>query len=196
MIAFLMTLWACQPADKNDMMDSAADAADAVEAPFFAPLGDSEYRVAQLDPERYLGLWYEIATVPAGQQARCTGTTATYSSISETTIGVRNECYIDSLDGPLSAIDGTATPTDERFSHLLVSFGGSFSADYYVIEVDGASGDSPYDFAVVSSYDDVILWILHRSPQMDSALYDTIIDRLEERGIDTSRLALTVQVEE
>lgn len=193
MFLFFSILGACQAPQSPEASDSAS-ASD--ESPVFAPLGDSEYRVAQLEPERYLGLWYEIATVPAGQQARCTGTTATYTSIDETTIGVHNECYIDALDGPLNSIDGTATPADERFSHLLVTFGGAFTADYFIIEVDGSTGAEPYNFAVVSSFDDAILWILHRSPQMDSALFETIIARLEEREIDTSRLALTVQVEE
>ena len=82
-------------------------------------LGESNERVAQLEPERYLGLWYEIATVPAGQQARCTGTTATYSSIDATTIGVRNQCYIDLLDGPLNSIDGLQHPL---MSAILISW--------------------------------------------------------------------------
>ncbi|MEC8276281.1 MAG: lipocalin family protein [Myxococcota bacterium] len=190
MFTILLGFLACQSNEETAVMDSAVEDS---EIEFFAPLGESNERVAQLVPERYLGLWYEIATVPAGQQARCTGTTATYSSIDVTTIGVRNQCYIDSLDGPLSSIDGTATPIDERYSHLLVSFGGSFTADYVVIEVDGSDGDDPYDFAVVSSFDNAILWILHRSPVMDELVYERIIEQLESRDIDTSRLVMTVQ---
>ena len=190
MLTLLFGLMACQSDDEPSSADSGLELSD---RSFFAPLGESNERVAQLEPERYLGLWYEIATVPAGQQARCTGTTATYSSIDATTIGVRNQCYIDSLDGPLNSIDGTATPIDERYSHLLVSFGGSFTADYVVIEVDGSDGDEPYEFAVVSSFDNAILWILHRSPEMDSAVYEQIIEQLESRDIDTSRLVMTVQ---
>lgn len=188
----LTTLFfACQPSVEPRLEDSAL-----VTEPetTFALLGDDSYRVAQIDPQRYLGLWYEIATVPAGQQARCTGTTANYTSIDETTIGVLNECYIDSLEGPLSSINGTATPVDERFSHLLVNFGGTFSADYLVIEADGSVGNDPYSFAVVSSYGDAILWILYREPEMPVDLYETIIDRLEERDLDTSRLNMTVQI--
>ena len=53
-------------------------------------------------------------------QARCTATTAEYSLIDDETL-VHNECHLDTVDGLLSQVDGTATPEDDRFSYLRFS---------------------------------------------------------------------------
>ena len=160
-------------------------------AAVFAPLGDEEYRVAQIQPERYLGLWYEFAAIPAGMQARCTATTAEYSLIDDETIGVHNECHLDTVDGPLSQIDGTATPEDDRFSHLKVQFFSSFQADYYVVEADGTDTEDPYEWAVVSTFNDAVIWVLSRTPDMDAERYDMIMDRLTERELPVEKIVET-----
>ena len=163
----------------------------ATPAAVFAPLGDENYRVDQIEPSRYLGLWYEFAAIPSGVQARCTATTAEYSLVDEETIGVLNKCRIDEIDGPLSEIEGTATPVDDRFSHLDVRFFSSFTADYYVVEADGQESEQPYEWAVVSTYNDTVLWILSREPQMDSERYQIILDRLAERELPFEKLVET-----
>ena len=157
----------------------------------FAPLGEDSYRIEEVEPSRYLGLWYEFAAIPSGQQARCTATTAEYTLIDDETIGVHNECHIDELDGPLSQIDGTATPVDARFSHLKVQFFSSFSADYYVVELDGQEGEEPYDWAVVSTFNDSVLWILSRTADMSEERYDLILDRLEDRDLPVDQIVET-----
>ena len=162
----------------------------------FAALGEEEYRVAQIEPTRYLGLWYEYAGIPSGFQSRCTATTAEYSLIDDETIGVHNECRIDELDGSLSQVDGTATPVDDRFSHLEVQFFSSFSADYYVVEADGQDTDAPYEWAVVSTINDAVLWVLSRTPTMSQERYDMIYDRLVERGLPAEDLVETLHFAE
>jgi lipocalin len=162
-----------------------------VPAAVFAPLGDEEYRVAQIDPERYLGLWYEFAAIPAGVQARCTATTAEYTLLDQETIGVHNECHLDTTDGTLSQVDGTATSEDDRFSHLKVSFFSSFQADYYVVEADGRETSEPYDWAVVSTFDDAVIWVLSRTPDMNEDRYDLIMERLEERALPVDKIVET-----
>ena len=161
----------------------------------FAPLGEDDYRIDQIEAERYLGLWYEYAAIPSGMQARCTATTAEYTLIEEGVIGVHNECRIDSLDGNLSQIDGTATPVDDRLSHLKVQFFSSFSANYFVVELDGTEGTEPYDWAVVSTVNDAVLWVLSRSPNMDEERYEMIIDTLEQRDLPVDRLIKTLHFE-
>ena len=161
----------------------------------FAPLGEDDYRVDQIDPSRYLGLWYEYASIPAGFQARCTATTAEYSLIDEETIGVYNRCRLDDIDGQLSEIEGTATPVDDRFSHLEVQFFSNFSADYFVIAADGQESDAPYEWAVVSTYNDLVLWVLSREPQMSQKRYATILSHLSYRGLPVEELVITPHLE-
>ena len=161
----------------------------------FAPLGSREYRVDQVEAERYLGLWYEYAAIPAGMQARCTATTAEYTLLEDGIIGVHNECRIDTLDGSLSQVDGTATPVDERLSHLKVQFFSNFSADYFIVELDGQEGEDPYEWAVVSTFNDSVLWILSRTPTMDQERYEMILDTLEARELPVDKLVETLHFE-
>lgn len=160
-------------------------------AAVFAPLGEEDYRVEQINPERYLGLWYEFAAIPAGMQARCTATTAEYTLIDEETIGVHNECHLDNPDGVLSQVDGTAIPEDDRFSHLMVEFFSSFQADYFVVEVDGSDTEDPYEWAVVSTFNDSVLWVLSRTPDMSADRYEMIMQRLEDRELPVDKIVET-----
>ena len=97
--------------------------ADGVTDLQFIPDASDGVSVEQLEPSRYLGLWYEIATTPSQQQSACSGTTAEYSLIDEGTIGVTNRCRIGGLDGGLSRIDGTARVLDDTYARLLVDLG-------------------------------------------------------------------------
>lgn len=155
----------------------------------FAPIAEDDQSVISLEPERYLGLWYEIATTPGFQQQSCVGTTATYSLIDEETIGVLNECWLGSFDGTQSQIEGTATAIDESYARLLVDFNFGFQAPYNVVELDGASGSESYRFAAVSSYN--ALWILARAPELDGEILEELLERLEEREFPTDRLEYT-----
>lgn len=174
--------------------EEALDTAGAEEElwPSFVEQSQDGASVQAVEPERYLGLWYEIATTPSFQQTRCTGTTAEYSLREDGLIGVLNRCYLDSLDGSLSQISGTATPIDDTFARLLVDLGFGFDAPYYVVDLDGSKGEEPYEFAVVSSGGQA-MWILHRSPQMDPDLYDLLIERALERGLPVDDLMRTEQ---
>ena len=61
----------------------------------------------------------------------------------------------------------------EAHSKLLVDFGFGFEAPYNVVELDGQSGDEPYEFAAVASIG--ALWILSRTPTIDAELLELSI---------------------
>ena len=151
-------------------------------APVFAEYAADGRTVDRVEPERYLGLWYEIATTGSFQQQACAGTTATYSAIDEVTVEVFNRCLLGDLDGPVSEITGTATAVDDSFSRLLVDFGFGFAAPYDIVELDGSAGDEPYRFAGVSSFGGGQLWILARTPSLDDDVVEAIVRRFEQRG--------------
>ena len=172
----------------QSVIDAGCDSAVLIS---YAADGES---VEQVDPARYLGLWYEIATTPSRQQASCSGTMAEYSLIDDETIGVTNRCYAGGLNGRLNEIQATARPLDDTFARLMVDFGFGFEAPYTVIELFEPPGDEPYTYAAVTT-SDVQYWILSRSPQMDDEMYETLLDKIAERGGDPSRLIMTAQPE-
>ena len=187
----LLFALACAPATESDS-GGAGDLSEAEAESLFLSYSEDGLTVAQVEPARYLGLWYEIATSPSQQQAWCTGTTAEYSLIDDDTIGVLNRCYVGSLDGTLNQIEGTAKPVDDTFARLLVDLGVGFTAPYNVVELDGTDGDAPYDFAVVSSGGRA-LWVLHRQPQMDPELYELLVERALDAGLPALELIPTEQ---
>lgn len=197
--AILPLLTGCAAPEATDAPDSglAADsaAAAAPAGPTFLPAAEDGQSVAALDPERYLGVWYEIATTPGFVQQSCTGTTAEYGVVDDDTISVYNRCTLGSLDGPVNEIEGTADFTDDTYARLAVDFGFGFPAPYYVVELDGSEGDAPYSFAAVNS-GGFQVWILGRTPTMDRELYRELVDRLDARGLPAERLVRTVQPEE
>ena len=188
-IVLVLALTACAPSDDAAGGDTAAFVEDSWA---FAPASEDGRSVAAVVPERYLGLWYEIATTPSFIEADCHGTTAEYGIIDEDTISVRNRCYLGSLDGELDEIEGTADFADDSYARLLVDFGFGFLAPYDIVELDGADGTEPYRFAAVNSANFQI-WILSRTPTMDPVLYAEVVDRMTARGLRTDELMLTEQ---
>ena len=66
--------------------DTAQDQDATVDVRFVETAADGA-SVEAVEPGRYLGLWYEIATTPSMQQTRCAGTTAEYSLRDDGLIG-------------------------------------------------------------------------------------------------------------
>ena len=145
--------------------------------------------VDEVDLERYLGTWYEIASFPQSFQKGCTATTATYSSRDDGRIDVLNRCRKDSLDGKVKTANGIARVVDEStHAKLEVSFFRPFWGDYWIIDL----GDE-YEYAVVGHPGRDYLWILSRTPQMNEQVYAEIIERLKAQHYQTERLERTLQ---
>jgi apolipoprotein D and lipocalin family protein len=145
--------------------------------------------VPEVDLERYLGTWYEIASYPQRFQEGCTGTTATYTLQSDGEIGVLNKCRKGSLDGPEDVAEGRARVVDrETNAKLEVSFFGPFWGDYWIIDLD-----PDYQYAVVGHPSRDYLWILSRTPTLDEATYAGILSRLEKMRYPLEPLRKTLQ---
>jgi apolipoprotein D and lipocalin family protein len=145
--------------------------------------------VDHVDLERYLGTWYEIATIPQRFQKGCVGVTATYSLRTDGKIRVINRCRKETLDGPLRDVEGKAWVVDKTTNaKLKVQFFWPFSGDYWIIELD-----PDYRWAVVGHPKRNYLWILSRTPRIDPALYDDLIDRIGNKGYDIAKIKPTLQ---
>ena len=146
--------------------------------------------VPKVDLNRYLGTWYEIATIPQRFQKGCTGVTATYSLRSDGKIDVLNQCYKDSLNGKYKSVHGKAWVTDTLTNaKLKVQFFWPFSGAYWIIELD-----SNYQYAVVGHPNRKYLWILCRTPKMDETVYNGLVARIRDvHGYDTSKSKRTLQ---
>jgi apolipoprotein D and lipocalin family protein len=139
--------------------------------------------VSHVDLSRYIGHWYEIAHFPNWFQKNCFASTATYRLREDGSIDVLNQCR-KGASGEIESAEGTAWVVDSATNaKLKVQFLWPFRGDYWIIGLGSA-----YEYAVVGHPNRDYLWILSRTPQMDEALYNRILERLRQQEYDVTRL--------
>jgi apolipoprotein D and lipocalin family protein len=155
----------------------------------FSTLAQRITTVDSVNLLRYEGLWYEIASFPQKFQKGCCGTTAKYTLSEKGYVIVENSCYRDSLNGNLSYIKGKAfVDKGSKNAKLKVQFFKPFKGKYWILDLDTA-----YRYAAVGHPNRKYLWVLSRTPQLDSETYEKILSRLREKGFDTFKLKKTLQ---
>jgi len=149
--------------------------------------------VPQVDLNRYLGRWYEIAAIPAWFEKSCQGgTTATYSQLPNGNVQVVNACI--ETGGKQKEAKGEAWVADQTtHAKLKVSFiprlrWNFLAGDYWVIDLG-----PDYEYAVVGSPSRRYGWILSRTPALSEETLQGIKQRLAQEGYDFAQFKMTDQ---
>lgn len=143
----------------------------------------------KVNVQRYLGTWYEVASIPQPYQRGCIATQATYSIRDDGKLRVVNRCRIELPDGPIKTAEGVAEIVDRTTNaKLKVSFFGPFGGDYWIFDVG-----EKYEYAVVGSPARDALWILSRHRELDPKTLSAILVDPREKGFPTNRLRATHQ---
>ena len=143
--------------------------------------------VPYVDIERYLGKWYEIALYPNWFEKGCFRSTAFYEKLENGQIKVTNQCRMHGTDGELNEAIGIASIVDNKTkAKLKVQFFWPFKGDYWIIGLD-----KDYQYAIVSEPDRQYLWILSRSPTMDTQTLESLKENIREKGFDLNYLIST-----
>jgi apolipoprotein D and lipocalin family protein len=138
--------------------------------------------VSRVDINKYLGRWYEIGRYPNWFQENCYSVTADYELSSDGFIKVINRCKDRELNGEIREAMGIAYISDTKTNaKLKVSFHWPFYGDYWIIDLD-----DDYEYVVVSEPKRQYLWILSRTPTMDTSKYNEVIKSLEKKSFDMS----------
>ena len=118
----------------------------------------------------------------------CAGdVTALYEVRPDGSVRVTNSCA--EPDGSTKSAKASAKVVDrETNAKLKVTFFWPFSGDYWIINLG-----PNYEYAVVGEPGRDYLWILSRTPQMDEATYDVLLERIARQGYDPGRLVRTPQ---
>jgi len=149
--------------------------------------------VTFVDLNRYLGTWYEIASIPNRFQKHCRGNTiARYRKIEHERIEVTNSCL--DKDGTVDTVQGVArivdTSSNARLEVSFVSLFGwqLFWGDYWVLDLA-----PDYTYAVVGTPNYRFGWILSRTPSLNAEIRRRIDRRLRESGYDPASFHDTAQ---
>ncbi|NDR58810.1 lipocalin family protein [Aliiruegeria sabulilitoris] len=140
--------------------------------------------VKDLDLDRYLGRWYEIARFPNRFEKGCEGVTADYGLRPDGAISVLNTCRMGAPDGEVKTADGRAKVVGPgRLSVTFVPWLPFARGDYWVLYVDEG-----YNLAVVGAPRGTTGWILARTPSISATARSEAEDVLRKNGYDVSRL--------
>lgn len=151
--------------------------------------------IESLDVPRYMGTWYEVAKYPNRFQKQCVrNTSAEYSLQKDGTVKVLNQCQLasgemDEAEGQARQLGGVNSPKLEvRFAPVWLSWLPMVWGKYWVIDLD-----AQYQLVAVSEPRQEYLWVLARTPKVDKANYDALLQRLKAKGFDLGRLELSPQ---
>lgn len=140
--------------------------------------------VTGFELSRYLGTWHEIARLDHGFERGLTQVTAEYSLREDGGVKVLNSGY-NAEERQRQTAEGKAyfigRPDEGR---LKVSFFGPFYGAYNIIALDKAA----YRYAMIAGPNTDYLWILARSPSLDGAVLQSLVEKARGLGFPTQDL--------
>lgn len=149
--------------------------------------GNIDYStVTNLDLDRYMGRWYEIARFDHRFERNLEECEAVYKKMPEGKISVENS-GVNSITGKRKTSYGKAH-AGKAPGQLRVSFFWVFYSDYNILALD-----ENYQWSLVGSSTPDYLWILSRTPQLPQQTLDHILRIARHRGYDVSKLIYVKQ---
>jgi len=156
-----------------------------------APLITAPY----VDLTRYVGLWYEIASIPQYFQRNClSDTTAEYEALAKNRIKVVNSCTTAerkriTSEGRAKVVDAkTNARLKVTFAHLGDKYFYSFGGKYWITYLD-----PNYRYAIVGHPNREYGWILARDPMVPEKNLHELVAELRMRGYDSCQFLVTPQ---
>ncbi|HNP63090.1 MAG TPA: lipocalin family protein [Woeseiaceae bacterium] len=145
--------------------------------------------VSGFELQRYLGTWYEIARLDHSFERGLSQVTAEYSLRDDGGVRVINRGYNATAGEWDEAIGKAYFTGDSNVGRLKVSFFGPFYGGYNIIELD----EVDYQFSLVAGPDRSYLWVLSRTPQMDAATLEKLVQKAKALGFETDKLIMVDQ---
>ncbi|SPL71792.1 lipocalin family protein [Acinetobacter stercoris] len=149
----------------------------------------------QVEIDKYLGVWYEIARKPAAIQKNCAkNAMAIYTFNENGNIVINNRCLDQT--GKLQNVYGEAFITNPPInSKFKVSFLPEYvrwipviRGDYWILKLD-----PEYQMALIGDPDRKNLWLIARTPNPDPVMVNQYLEFAKSEGYQLDDLIRTVQ---
>lgn len=138
--------------------------------------------VSQLQIERYLGKWFEIARFNHRFERGLSHVTAEYQRLDNGLIRVINSGYQKERDKNRQIIGKAKTTANPGL--LRVSFFWNFYADYRILAIG-----PDYEWALVGAGRSTrYLWLLSRQPELSESVKNEMLQEATRRGYDIHKL--------
>jgi apolipoprotein D and lipocalin family protein len=137
-----------------------------------------------IDPQRYLGRWYEIARIPNAFQKDCEGATSDWAKLNDGQYAVVQTCHAGSPSGPTKTWHGNGKVMDPVKAQIRIGFFGGFIKQDYVV-VDRADD---YSWCILSTATPKFFWIMSRRPIISPQQKAQLVARSRQLGFDVAPL--------
>jgi apolipoprotein D and lipocalin family protein len=148
--------------------------------------------VAQVDLDRLLGTWFEVARLPNleadGPWQRSVDVTATYRKRPDGSITVQTAASNAKAGMRRTEVNGTVHPADPSGSKLVLRFFKLIRGDLWVIGLD-----PEYRWALMGTPSRRRLWLIARTPHIERDDYDRAMAIAAAQGYDAARVRPTEQ---
>ncbi len=152
----------------------------------FVRVPDGVETVSDFELDRYLGTWYEVARLDHRFERGLSNVTANYVLGEEGEVVVTNRGWKDEAGEWKQSVGRAVFVGDESVGQLKVSFFGPFYGGYNIMALDAAADD--YRYALVAGPNKGNLWLLSRTPSMDTELRGELVARARAAGFAVDEL--------
>jgi apolipoprotein D and lipocalin family protein len=142
-----------------------------------------------IDPQRYIGRWYEVARIPNSFQKNCEAETSDWAKQGDDQYEVVQTCHTGSASGPTKTWKGNGKVLDAVKAQIRIGFFGGFIKQDYVV-VDRADD---YSWCILSTATPKFFWIMSRRPVISAQQKAALVARSRQLGFDVSPLVYDQQ---
>lgn len=140
------------------------------------------------EPERFMGLWYEIARMPLSYEKDMHYVTAEYSMQENGSMRVVNMGYNEKKKRWQKAIGKAVFVNETDEASMKIAFLGPFYSGYNVVDMD-----EEYKYALVFGRNLDYMWILSRETTIPEEIERRFLEKANDMGYDLYRLIWTEQ---
>lgn len=139
--------------------------------------------VSDFNPEKYMGVWYEIARFDFRFEKDLDNVSAVYTLNDKGDIEVLNSGYNYKKQQWEKAQGLAKSVAGKDIGELKVSFFGPFYSGYNVLSIE-----DNYSYGLVGGKDLDYLWILSREKQIPEQVKTAFLQKASSLGYDTTKL--------
>lgn len=150
----------------------------------YPPIRTAEF----VDLDKFQGLWYVIAHIPASIEKNAWNATELYELDDDGSVATTFRFNEGAFDGPEKVYRPRGFIKDESNAIWGMRFLWPFQADYRVLYVD-----PDYETTVIGRLKRDYLWIMAREREIPTEEYVRLVEMVSREGYDTSQIRLVPQ---
>ncbi len=140
--------------------------------------------VTHVDIQRFMGDWYVIANIPTFMEKNAYNAKESYRLEPDGTIATTFTFNKGGFDGPLKTYTPKGFVTDDPSKAVWgMQFFWPIKAEYRIIYLD-----PDYTTTIIGRTKRDYVWIMARTPSIDDARYETLLQFIEGQGYDLEKV--------